>query len=213
MNLDWMRGPYDEFLDIHSVLRPFDAVVRFFELVETDSGVLNYCNGGNASGRWIFQIYTNEFIQELAGLIDKILQSSDSHGPVLEVMCGDGKLVEFISPLLSREILATDSKTDSHDIAYPKWVIEIDALEAIEKYIPSIILACWEPFFSTVSEQIVKTNIPFVWIGDTRKCAPHSDILKHNHVKLNCSFALGRYDSFIEKRFHTDIYVFNHPNL
>jgi hypothetical protein len=207
MSTDWVKGVHDEFIDIHSVIRPFEKVVTFFEIVERDLGVLEYCNGRNESGRWIFQIYNVEFIVEIIETIQNEFKIFD--GPILEVMCGDGKLTEFLREYTSREIIATDSKSDNHDIAYPKWVVELDALQAIKKYNPSLIVACWEPFFSTLGEQIIATEIPFAWIGDPDRCAPHSDILSYEHIKMGSKFALGRHDSFLKKKFSTDVHLFN----
>ena len=191
------------FIDIHESLHSFQVVTEFLQVVERRTGILDYCNGNNTSARWIFQIYSREFIESIASLIEH------QEGPILEVLAGDGKLTEFLESTVDRRIIATDSKKDSHDIAYPKWIIELDALEAIERYNPSVVIMCWEPLYSDVGVNIVEEAIPLIWIGDPRKCAPESELMEREHSRLYSRFAIGRYDSLRENLFNTDIFLFN----
>ncbi len=199
----WMKTANDEFRDIHEKLRSYNEVLKFLQVVEKEIGILSYCNGANSSARWIFQIFNKEFIDSISKLLEK------ETGLILEVMAGDGKLTEFLQPRIDTEIVATDTRRDSHDIAYPKWVIESDAFQAVRDINPSIVILCWEPLYSDVSLNIVDEDIPLIWIGDPRKCAPNSGLLDRKHIKYNSSFALGRYDSVIDQSFNTDIYLFN----
>ena len=79
----WMQDMNGDFVDIHDTLRCFSDVREFFQVVEANMGILDYCNGRNASARWIFQIYSMEFIESLV----KILENEET---ILEVMAGDG---------------------------------------------------------------------------------------------------------------------------
>ncbi|MCK5265306.1 MAG: hypothetical protein KAR03_06830, partial [Candidatus Thorarchaeota archaeon] len=110
-NTDWMYMSNGEFIDIHKELLPFDQVLEFFKHVEEEGEVKEYCNGANTGGRWIFQIYSREFIELLSNVIEKILKGSKHPGPVLEVMSGDGKLSEFLKPIANKSIITTDAKT------------------------------------------------------------------------------------------------------
>ncbi|MGY5874089.1 MAG: hypothetical protein RTV72_17705, partial [Candidatus Thorarchaeota archaeon] len=87
-----------EYIDIHSKLLPYAIVHLFFRGLEQKGEVKSYCNGANAAGRWIFQIFTREFVEELAQVLNRALGRRKKKPPVLEVMSGDGRLIEFLQP-------------------------------------------------------------------------------------------------------------------
>ena len=203
-----MKSPSDEYQDIHGSLLPFRDVLSFFEELERNNDVKSYCNGSNIEGRWIFQIYSQEFIDEIIHTITATLSSTQSKGPVLEVMCGDGRLTELLQPSIERKIIATDAKDGRYNIAYPKWVETLDALAAVEKYSPSIVLLSWEPYLSMTGLQIIRTRVPIIWIGNPDMCG-HPSIFEHPHLTLNSRVALSRHDSFLKREFKTDIFLFN----
>ncbi|MHA1768729.1 MAG: hypothetical protein ACTSV3_02640 [Candidatus Thorarchaeota archaeon] len=198
----------DEPIDIHSELRPHDEVLDFLKSIQRSGRLKRYCNGSNLGGRWLFQIYTTEFIDELSDVINKSLDRSGRVGPVLEVMAGDGRLSEFLSHRVRREIITTDAKDGRYDIAYPKWVLHESAIQAIERHNPSFVLACWEPYLSMDSIMIAKSGVPFAWIGDPTMCG-HPDLFQHGHERKNSPYMLSRHDSFLEDDFKTDIFLFN----
>ncbi|MHA1883045.1 MAG: hypothetical protein ACTSUO_08375 [Candidatus Thorarchaeota archaeon] len=194
---DWMYMDNGEFIDIHKDLLPFEQVLEFFKQVEKEGKIKEYCNGANAGGRWIFQIYSKEFIELLSTVIERILKGSNHPGPVLEVMSGDGKLSEFLRPLVNRTIIATDAKTGRDNIEHPKWVEEIDAIEASSKYGPSVIFMAWEPFYSSTSiELIEKGGIPILWIGNLDSCAVGSGFSELPSVQIDSEYLLCRHDNF-----------------
>jgi hypothetical protein len=197
------------FIDIHRKLRPFEELLDFFTRVEGEFNVKQYCNGSNAGGRWIYQIYCTEFINQISEIITRIVYSTKNRGPILEVMSGDGKLSEFLRPIIDYEIHTTDSKTSRDNIEYPKWVEKLDALEAINHYSPSIILMCWEPFYSDIGISIVDTGIPTLWIGDPSRSSVGSGLEKKSHMRISSDVALGRNDSFSERIHRTEIRLFN----
>jgi hypothetical protein len=209
MGNGWTRSSSTEYIDVHEKLLPYQRVLEFFEEVESESDVLKYCSGANEKGRWIFQIYSIEFINELADLLNSLQSTHNLHGTVLEVMSGDGKLTEFLSPLVKYEVIATDARIGSYSIAYPKWVENLDAIEAISKYRPDIVLMAWEPFYSSIGLEIAETGIPMIWIGDRRHSAIHSGLFEKDHIKINSKYALGRHDSFATRIHETDVYLFN----
>ncbi len=200
--------PQDEHIDIHSELLSYAEVLRFFQELEKSGAVKSYCNGSNVSGRWIFQIFNKEFIEELAQVINRALGRRRKKPPVLEVMSGDGRLTEFLRPLLKRQCIATDSKDGRYNIGYPKWVETLDAMEAISKFSPAFIVICWEPYLSMTGIDIVKTGVPTAWIGNPNMCG-HTDIFEQPHIPLQSRYALSRHDYFLAKDFKTDIYFFN----
>jgi len=208
-----MRAKTSQYIDIHGELYPYDKVLSFFETVESEFDVLRYCSGANAAARWIFQVYNREFIQELADLINEALAILGDSKPVLEVMGGDGRLSEFLKAQVGSEIICTDSRQGGYDIAYPKWVLQLSALESVERFHPSLVIISWEPFFSTAGQNIVDMGVPTVWIGDREHCAVHSEMFSSPHIRMNSEFALGRKDSFISGEFKTDIYLFNWPGM
>jgi len=202
-----------QYIDIHGELYEYEKVLSFFETVEDEFDVLKYCSGANAAGRWIFQVYSTEFIRELADVINEALATLGDSRPVLEVMGGDGRLSELLKAHVSSEIICTDSRQGEYDIAYPKWVLQMSALESVEGFDPSVVVMSWEPFFSTVGGDIVDSGVPTLWIGDRDHCAVHSEMFNRPHIKMNSEFALGRKDSFSRREFKTDIYLFNWPDM
>lgn len=197
-----------EYIDVHSKLLPYAVVRLFFEGLERKGDLKSYCNGSNVAGRWIFQIYNKGFVEEVAAVLNRALGRRRKNPPILEVMSGDGRLTEFLQPLVKRRIIATDSKDGRYNIGYPKWVETHDALEAIEKYSPSFVIICWEPYLSMTGIEIVKMGIPVAWIGNPNMCG-HTDIFERYHIPLESKFALSRHDLFMEKEFKTDIFFFN----
>lgn len=201
-------GHQDEYTDIHSELHPYAEVLRFFQDLEQNGDVKSYCKGSNIAGRWIFQIFNKEFVEELARVINTAVSSKAKRKPVLEVMSGDGRLTEFLKPLIKRRCIATDSKDGRYNIGYPKWVKTLDAMEAVVKYSPSFIIICWEPYLSMAGIDIVKTGIPTAWIGNPNKCG-HTDIFEQPHIPMQSRYALSRHDYFLAGDFKTDIFFFN----
>ncbi len=209
MGADWARVHSGEYIDIHAELHPYQRVLSFFERIEQEFDVLKYCSGANAGGRWIFQIFSIEFVQQAATHINRAQAISSDMRPVLEVMSGDGKLTEFLKPYLNLSIVATDARLGEYEIEYPKWVEKADAMDSVRRLNPSVVLLCWEPFFSTVGAEIVDTGTPTIWIGDRRNCAVHSDMFERDFIKTENPYALGRKDSFAARQFETDVYLFN----
>jgi hypothetical protein len=204
-----MLDEHGIFIDIHNELRSYKEVYSFFKRVEIESDVVRYSNGSNAGGRWVYQIYSKEFISDISKIITKIINSIQKEGPILEVMSGDGKLSEFLKQSLDRDIIATDSKTSRDNIEYPKWVERLDAIDAVQNYSPSIILMSWEPFYSDTGVSIVELGIPTLWVGDPSRSAVGTALEEKKHVKMHSEFLLGRNDSFENNEFRTEIRLFN----
>ncbi|MHA1247343.1 MAG: hypothetical protein ACTSPE_08470 [Candidatus Thorarchaeota archaeon] len=151
---------YDLFIDIHQTLRPYSEVRALLEVIERTWKLKSYFNGSNLGGRWIFQVFSQEFVAEIANIVNIILREGSSEGPVVEVMSGDGVLTDFLKPRVERPIIATDAKSPRYRIAFPKEVETIDAMEAVRKYNPAVVLACWEPHLSMTAIDIVRWGSP-----------------------------------------------------
>ncbi|MGY5861002.1 MAG: hypothetical protein RTU09_01315 [Candidatus Thorarchaeota archaeon] len=205
---DWTRAFNGEFVDVHRELFPYSRALELLETVEKEFNVKEYCSGSNAAGRWIFQIFNEEFVHELAHVMNAILKETGNDGPILEVMSGDGRLSDFLTRWIERKIIATDAKSDRYNIAYPKHVERIDALKAISRYNPSLVTICWEPQWSMIGIDIVESRVPVVWIGNPDKCG-HPDIFDIPHIRRRTRYALSRHDRFAAKEFRTDIFLFN----
>lgn len=91
-------------------------------------------------------------------------------------------------------------------IAYPSWVEKLDALSAIEKYKPEIVIASWvthwiDPklpappgggsIFGVKEDQIVALGIPYIFIGNLG-VHWHKPIRKLNHQELSPPFLRSR---------------------
>ena len=205
---EWMYTEEGEFIDIHKEILPFDQVLEFFKHVEKEGMIKEYCDGANERGRWIFQIYSREFVELMSNVIEKILKGSKHPGPVLEIMSGDGKLSEFLKPLVDTTIITTDAKTGRDNIEHPKWVEEIGAIEAYSKYDPSLIIMVWEPFYSTTSIDLVEKGTPILWIGNPDSCAVGSGISELPSVQIDSEYLLCRHDNFADRKQHSRFRAF-----
>jgi hypothetical protein len=195
-------------LDIHSQLHDYQTVLEHLIALEAEGSVKEYFDGHNEGGRWIFQILTTEFVDELANLINTQLNHTQSSGPVLEVMAGDGRLAVFLRPKVMRDVVATDAKDGRYNIAYPKWVERLDATESIRRYDPSVLIISWEPYLSNTGLELVETGLPLIWIGNPKMCG-HPDLQDKNPVRLETQYALSRHDSFSKRQFRSQVLLFN----
>ncbi len=203
-----MNNQSIEYRDLHSNLISFHEAIDYLSMIERNGDLRRYFKGANDGGRWFFQILSVEFVEQLARLINDACQNIEPFRPVLEIMSGDGQLAKFLAPLLNRNIIATDAKDGRYDIAYPKWVETMEAMDAVRRYDPAITLVSWEPFLSMTCIDLVEARRPLVWIGQEGKCG-HPDLFEYDHIKINSNYALGKFDNFTLRMFHTDVYIFN----
>ncbi len=212
MASDWMIQD-GMFIDVHSELRSFDDVRALLEVVEATFSLKKYFNGNNLGGRWIFQVFSREFVLDVADVANRIIAESGRTGPILEVMSGDGMLATFLRPFVDRELIATDAKSPRFRIAYPKEVETLSCLDAVDKHDPALVIACWEPFLSTDCIDIVNQQIPMIWIGEPLSCG-HPDLFSGEygtgeHITLGSPYAIGRHDSLLQDDRRTDVFLFN----
>jgi len=197
-------------IDIHEKLMSYSELYDWFCTAEreNDYGVFSYFNGIN-DNRTIFQLYHDSFIDKIAEQIKDIKPTT-----TIEIMAGDGKLSEFLNERHNLNIIPTDNKS-WEAIKYPESVIELDALDAINKYEPDLIIVCWEPYESTLCADIVKMNIPMIWIGEGQGgCCGDERLFKRDNVyALDYKCCLCRTDSVKYNSYHSNIYLFNWPKL
>ena len=208
---DWMITERGIYIDIHETLRPYTEVLSFVRRLEQEFSIKQYCNGANEGGRWIYQFYSIDFIQNLSHIVNSLFEALTEPRMMLEVMAGDGLLSHYLEPEISLPLISIDNKSSRDDIEFPKTMECIDALEAVRKYDPSLVLISWEPFYSDIAEQIIETEVPVIWIGDPSSCAVSSRIHEIEYRLEPSKFLLGRHDSVLRQEFRTEMRIYNHP--
>ncbi|TXT54799.1 MAG: hypothetical protein BAJATHORv1_50050 [Candidatus Thorarchaeota archaeon] len=208
MSTKWMYEREDVFIDVHEELLPFSKVIELFGVIENEFSVKEYCNGSNAGGRWIFQIYSQEFIHELVDIVRESITPQKQNIIIAEVMSGDGRLSEFLKREIDQKIIATDAKTGRYNIGYPKWVQKMTAIETIQTFEPSLTIVSWEPYLSMASANLVESGIPLIWIGNPERCG-HTDLFEFEHKSVGSPYAISRHDTFSSDERCTDVFLFN----
>jgi hypothetical protein len=96
----------------------------------------------------IYCFYSRELVEALAGMI--------ASRSCLEIGAGDGTLTRFLKGR-GVEITATDSHGWSQAVAYPDWVVKLDAREALAKYSPEVVICSWPPSQNDFERQVFAT--------------------------------------------------------
>lgn len=208
--------------DIHEKLLDYNEVLDFLIKLEECNHfeTFAYCSG-RYTGRPIYQIYNRQFIEDLTRALKDIPDE-----PILEIMAGDGKLGEFLMSVSGRKIILTDNKSWSKEnggigIPYPAFIIEMEAMEAVEKFKPALVILFWEPCGSKIGYSIMEKGIPMIWVGEGQGGACGCDELFYtrSHITLkNDPFCIARTDygfkpeapAYWRSR-HTEIHLFNWP--
>lgn len=95
----------------------------------------------------IYCVFSREFVRALARLIGA--------RPCVEVGAGDGTL----SLLLEQrgvKVHATDDYSWRHKLRYPTWVEACDAVTALRRYQPEVVLCSWPPPQNSFEQAILK---------------------------------------------------------
>lgn len=218
MKRNWLdKQDKNSFLDVHETLMSYAEVSEFFKQVEKtySSGWTMYCRGHNINNRRIYQVFSEEFIDEIAEIINRKLSETGEGNLVLEVMAGDGKLSEFLRPRIKGVLITTDSM-EWETIKYPDFIEELSAEDAINKYNPDIIIMCWEPYGSRLGVNLAKEGRALIWIGEgSGGCCGGFDYEYENDpsgVHCGSKYTLARTDytwGELERNYHTDIILFN----
>jgi len=84
----------------------------------------------------IYCFYSNALVEALAGMI--------AARSCLEIGAGDGTLTRFLKDR-GVQLTATDNHGWSNAVAYPEWVVKLDAREALAVYAPEVVICSWPP--------------------------------------------------------------------
>jgi len=131
----------------------------------------------------------------------------------IEIGCGAGDLAHFLG------IPATDSKIQAEPavaalyrgmgqppVVYPDWVEKIEAVEAVRKYKPQVVVAQWvthwiDPnlppppgggcMFGPKEDEILAEGVTYVMIGN-RRIHGAKPILKYGHKEFQFPFIRSR---------------------
>ncbi len=84
----------------------------------------------------IYCFYSHALVEALAGVI--------ASRSCLEIGAGDGTLTRFLKDQ-GVQITATDNHSWKNAVAYPDWVIKLDAHKALLTYTPEVVICSWPP--------------------------------------------------------------------
>jgi len=131
----------------------------------------------------IFQVWCDEYIDELKNEIKKLVGDD----LVLEVCAGDGMLTHWLKEK-GVNIIATDNMSwhnkDKRPIKLYGQAIAIDAIDAIKKFKPRLIIASWVEYGSTLDVDILKENPEFfINIGERYGGCTGSELLWESYDK------------------------------
>ena len=148
----------------------FDKLPSAFEVKEVIRNLTtyNYTVFWNLINKYgIFQFWNKEYIECLSRNIKNLVESN----LVLEVAAGDGMLSYWLRHY-GVNIVATDSGAWYDRIKKHAEVEIIDAVSAIRKYKPSMVIASWLPYDDPVDLDVFNTssqlNIRYIiLIGET----------------------------------------------
>jgi hypothetical protein len=98
--------------------------------------------------RGIYCFYSRELIEALAGMI--------ASRSCLEIGAGDGTLTRFLKDQ-GVQLTATDNHGWGNAVAYPDWVIRLDAREALASYAPEVVICSWPPAQNDFERQVFNT--------------------------------------------------------
>lgn len=116
----------------------------------------------------LFQLWNKEYVEELSVEIKKLVNDK----LVLEVAAGDGMLSHWLREY-GVNIKATDDMSwhnfdrTEYPIKIRSEVEKLDAIEAIQKYKPNLVIASWIPYGSDLDYKILKEKVSyFIIIGE-----------------------------------------------
>lgn len=143
----------------------------------------------------IFQLWNKEYIESLAEEIKSLV----GEDPCLEVAAGDGMLSHWLRQR-GVNIKATDdmSRTGESAIKLRSEVEKLDAIEAIQKYRPRLVVVSWVEYTSTLDTQILDERPEYVIIiGEGHGGCTGSEDLWENYSEKGYSLEyLSKVDQF-----------------
>lgn len=123
-----------------------------------------------------YQYWNKEYIEQLSIAIKNLKLKST----ILEVCAGDGMLSKHLTDN-NIKIVATDDCSWASVIQGDN-VERYDAIKAIEKFKPELVIASWIPFQHSIDYQILLTKVKhFIFIGETHGGCCGSDYIWDNY--------------------------------
>jgi hypothetical protein len=74
----------------------------------------------------------------------------------IEIGAGDGTLARFLREQ-GVQLTATDNHGWGKSVAYPDWVLKLDAREALAKYAPEVVICSWPPAQNDFEREVFNT--------------------------------------------------------
>jgi hypothetical protein len=96
----------------------------------------------------IFCFYSQALIDALVAMI--------AGRSCLEIGAGDGTLARFLKEQ-GVQLTATDNHGWEKSVAYPEWVLKLDAREALKKYAPEVVICSWPPAQNDFEREVFNT--------------------------------------------------------
>jgi hypothetical protein len=93
----------------------------------------------------IYCFYSHQFIKQIKPLM------ANYH--CLEIGAGDGTLSRFLQNE-GIAVIATDNYSWHHKITYPDMVVQMDAIKALEHYMPDVVICSWPPAKNNFEREI-----------------------------------------------------------
>lgn len=97
----------------------------------------------------IYCFYSRRLVKELAAMI--------GDRPALEIAAGDGTLSRFLAAE-GVDVTATDDGSWSHSIEFPDDVLREDAITALRRREPQVVLCSWPPAGNAFEAEIFRTR-------------------------------------------------------
>ncbi|MDO8293545.1 MAG: hypothetical protein Q7T29_11890 [Gallionella sp.] len=155
--------------------------------------------------RGIYCFYSRELVEALAGMI--------ASRSCLEIGAGDGTLTRFLKDS-GVELTATDNHGWSQAVAYPDWVVRLDAREALTAYAPEVVICSWPPAQNDFERHVFTTPGVqlYIVIGSRHQFAfgNWKDYRQQSAFKLEEDKKLGAL--LLPPELESAVYVFRRKN-
>lgn len=112
----------------------------------------------------IYCFYSGQLVKELVKIIGT--------RTCLEIAAGDGTLSGFLAQG-GVNISATDDYSWQHEVKYPENVVRLDAREALQRYMPEVVVCSWPPAQNSFERQVFRTRSvqAYIVIGSRHRFA------------------------------------------
>jgi len=105
---------------------------------------------------------------------------------VLEVCAGSGWVTKLMNKRRGCKWTATDKvvgKNNQYEMFSQKWVVEMEAMDAVSRFKPDIIFASWIPYESELDCELGDLGLPMILVGEGWGGCTGSEKFWHKHGK------------------------------